>query len=441
MKGDFVLLKEKDNQFLTVVEKGTPMGELFRQYWTPVLLADELPAPDCPPVQFKVLGEELVAFRDTNNKVGVLSAFCPHRGASLFYGRNEECGIRCVYHGWKFDVDGNCTDMPSEPPESNFKHKLKAQSFPTEEYGGLIWIYMGTKEEIPSLPKFEWAVVPETHRYVAKIHVECNFMQSMEGDIDSSHSAFLHSNKQGKIESGGAKIFVNEKLRTFSFKDKSPRFFTKDTDYGILIGARREASAEEYYWRITQWLMPTYSIIPKEPGGTMQCNARIPIDNHTHMFFRIMWNPHRAISAEELYDYKYGGVVFPELIPGTFRPKANKDNHYLIDRAAQKSLTSTGIKGIPTQDTAMTESMGLIANREIEHLGTSDTAIIRARKRLMDSAKQLIDGKKPYSSQKGDVYFVRSTAITLDKEVAFDEGAKKYLEGSWGNKSMSEGMS
>jgi phthalate 4,5-dioxygenase oxygenase subunit len=421
------LLTKEKNELLTQTDSGTPMGELFRRYWIPVLLSNELPAKDCPPVEVNVLGEELVAFRDSEGKVGLIDAYCPHRTAKLFWGRNEDCGLRCVYHGWKFDRNGNCLDMPSEPPESSFKEKVKITSYATQEMGGMIWAYMGPKEHVSELPKMEWMLVPDTHRYMMKFHIECNFMQSMEGDIDSSHSAFLHSNLKGQIESGGSKMFGREKLRQYSFKDMAPRFFVTDTDYGLLIGARRNAEEDTYYWRVTQWLMPTYSFIPKEPGDTYQCNMRIPIDNHSHWFFRIMWNPDRPLSKEELWDYENGGNIFPEVNPGTFHSKANKSNKYLIDRSLQKSLTFTGIKGIPIQDQACTESMGTIANRTKERLGTSDTAIIQARRRLITAALQLLEGHEPYSSYHGDSYFIRSTAVTLPRDIEVDKGAKELL--------------
>ena len=155
------MLTREDNELLTQTGPGTAMGDLFRRFWQPVLLADELPEPDCPPVRIKVLSEQMVAFRDSNNEIGVIDNFCPHRRASLFFGRNEESGLRCVYHGWKYDVNGDCIDMPSEPAESNFKEKVKIKSYPAREWGGCIWVYMGPIEQMPGLPQFEWCMVPD----------------------------------------------------------------------------------------------------------------------------------------------------------------------------------------------------------------------------------------------------------------------------------------
>src|SRR5947209_4356471 len=183
----------QENEFLCRVGPGAPMGELFRRFWLPALLPDEIPEPDCPPVRLRLLGEDLVAFRDSNGQVGVVGTHCPHRGASLFFGRNEEEGLRCVYHGWKFDVQGNCVDMPNEPAESNFKQKVHATAYPARDWGGLVWVYMGPKELQAELPQLEWTQVPESHRFVSKWYQETNYMQGYEGDIDSSHSSFLHS--------------------------------------------------------------------------------------------------------------------------------------------------------------------------------------------------------------------------------------------------------
>ena len=187
------MLNDTDNEFLTRIGPGTPMGEYLRRFWMPFLLPEELPAPDCPPVRTTLLGEALVAYKDTNGDIGLIDNYCPHRRASLFFGRNEECGLRCVYHGWKFDKDGNCVDMPSEPAESNFKDKVKVKAYPAREWGGLIWAYMGPRENIPELPNIDWATLPDSHRVISKRIQESNWVQSVEGGIDSSHISFLHN--------------------------------------------------------------------------------------------------------------------------------------------------------------------------------------------------------------------------------------------------------
>src|SRR5665213_1585771 len=186
-----LMLSREENELLTQTGPGTPMGRLIRRYWLPALFSHQLPAPDGDPVRVRLLGERLVAFRATDGRIGLIAEQCPHRTASLFFARNEECGLRCVYHGWKFDLDGNCVDMPSEPPESNFKHKVRIAAYPCRERGGVVWTYMGPPELMPDFPWLEWAEVPETHRFVTRHLQECNWLQAFEGGFDTSHLTFL----------------------------------------------------------------------------------------------------------------------------------------------------------------------------------------------------------------------------------------------------------
>ena len=191
------MLSREDNEIVTNTDRGTPMGELFRRFWLPVALAEELPGPDSTPLRVKIMNEDLIAFRDTDGRVGLVDAYCPHRGAPMFFGRNEENGLRCVYHGWKFDVDGVCTDLPNAPEGETFKSKIHITSYPCEDRGGLIWAYMGPAEKKPPFPEFEWVKLGKEHRYINKFRLECNYLQAMEGDYDPSHAGFLHSVMDG----------------------------------------------------------------------------------------------------------------------------------------------------------------------------------------------------------------------------------------------------
>ena len=211
------MLRKEQNDLVTQTGPGTPMGRLFRSYWTPVLLAEELPENDCPPVRVKVLSERLVAFRDSLGRYGLIDEFCPHRGASLWFGRNEECGLRCPYHGWKFDVNGQCLEVPSEPEESGFAKKIKLKSYPLVERGGVLWTYMGPPELQPPLPEWEFAMVPPAQRFVSKRLQECNWLQAMEGGIDSSHVSFLH---RGNINSDP--LFKGAKGNQYNLSDTPP---------------------------------------------------------------------------------------------------------------------------------------------------------------------------------------------------------------------------
>lgn len=420
------MLSASDNEFLARTGPGTSMGRFFRSFSIPVLLSEELPAPDCTPVRVTVLGQPLVAFRDTEGRVGLLDETCPHRTASLFFGRNEGSGLRCTYHGWKFDVTGRCVDMPNEPPTSTFKDRVRAAAYPVEERGGVVWAHLGGRagqERTTAVPDLEWSLVPDSHRYITKVLVDCNYLQAMEGDIDSSHSAFLHSRPDDSIDRGSATQFRNEDLRRYSFQDKAPRFFTVQTDTGIIIGARRNADEQRYYWRITQWMLPTYSLIPREDGHLLQCNMRVPADDHHHWFFRTQYHPSRPLTGEELHEFRHGGNVFQDVLPGTYLPRQTLANDFLVDRGAQRSGSYSGIKGIPVQDQSVTITMGPVADRSREHLATSDAAIIAARRRLRDSAEAVADGQAIPAPNDPGSYLLRAPALLLDRDVAFDVGA------------------
>lgn len=401
------MLSEDDNEFACRVGPGTPMGELFRRFWLPAMLPDELPKPDCPPVRLRLLGEDLVAFRDSNGEIGVVEAHCPHRGASLYFGRNEDCGIRCVYHGWKFDVAGNCVDMPSEPPESNFKDKIHITAYPTALHGGLIWVYMGPEHLRAELPQLEWTRVPDSHRSVSKWYQETNYLQGYEGDIDSSHASFLHTYLDPAASPSGDGSAIDPRLKAL---DRAPKIIVDNTDYGFRYGARRTIGEGTYNWRVTQALLPTYSLIPfmRFPAGG---RAWIPVDDHRTMTFYISYHPDRPLIDQDLAMRRTGRAFPPELIPGTFLPKRNMANDYLLDREIQRTTSYTGIWGVNDQDRAIQESMGPIYDRRKEHLGTSDLAIITARKRLLNLARDLQQGIEPFPASHGDIYRVRAMDV------------------------------
>src|SRR6266540_4680327 len=227
------MLTQEMNIFLTRTGAGTPMGAMFRRYWMPALLAAELPENDCPPVRVQLLSEKLVAFRDTDGRIGLIDEFCAHRGVSLWFGRNEECGLRCPYHGWKYDVNGQCVDLPSEPEESGMRQGIKLKSYPCVELGGVVWIYMGPPELKPAPPELEWVRVSAEQRFVSKRLQESNYLQAIEGGIDSSHVSFLHS---GELETDP--LFKGSRGNEYNLKDRMPVFEVVDLDGGLLIGAR-----------------------------------------------------------------------------------------------------------------------------------------------------------------------------------------------------------
>jgi phenylpropionate dioxygenase-like ring-hydroxylating dioxygenase large terminal subunit len=242
------MLATHDNELVTRVGPGTPMGKLMRQYWLPAMLSSELPAPDSDPVRVRLLGEQLIAFRDSTGQVGLLANNCPHRGASLFFGRNEDAGLRCVYHGWKFDVSGTCTDMPNEPAESDFRTRVKAVAYPCRERGGIVWTYMGPRAEPPPLPDLEPNMLPTDQLVVTAIQRECNWLQGLEGDLDTSHLAFLHL---GAVD---PERTTPGTFAHYTVKDRAPRYSVVDTEYGAMYGAYRPADAGRLYWRLAQFL-------------------------------------------------------------------------------------------------------------------------------------------------------------------------------------------
>ncbi|HEY7467731.1 MAG TPA: Rieske 2Fe-2S domain-containing protein, partial [Dehalococcoidia bacterium] len=272
------MLSLQDNEYLCRIGPGTPMGNLMRQYWLPAIRSDELASPDCPPLRVKLLGEDLIGYRTTSGAVGLIQNSCPHRGASLFFGRNEEEGLRCVYHGWKFDVAGNCTDMPSEPAESNFKNKVHARAYPTHERNGIIWAYMGPREVPPPLPEIEANLLCKGAHEISVLHRPCNWMQGWEGEMDTVHAAFLH---------GGQNNFEDYDPGSFQYymyRQRDAKFSTVDTEYGLANGAYRPAEDDTYYWRVTQILFPFYNMIPTGSlgDGGVRIGAYVPVDDdHT----------------------------------------------------------------------------------------------------------------------------------------------------------------
>ena len=431
------MLSLADNETISRVGPGTPMGTYLRRFWMPFLLAEELPAPDCPPVRVQLLNEHLVAFRDTSGRVGLVQQACPHRRASLFWGRNEEHGLRCVYHGWKFDTGGNCVDMPSEPEESNFKTKIRITAYPCQEAGEIVWAYMGPPELMPGLPDFGWLGVPQDRRNITKRLENANWVQALEGGLDSAHSNFLHStlDRHRQTPEWIERMTNSPKLRDrYHAFDQSPRFFVHDTDYGVLIGAQRNAEADTFYWRVTHWAAPFYSFVGQEGRGSMGPVANpgslfwVPINDTTTFVFKVDWRDDRAMTEPERERVtKFSG----ETVPGSFLPTGHAENDYLIDRERQATETYTGIPAPQSQDLAVQESMGAIVDRSEEHLGVTDTAIIRMRRLLLKGARDLLEGTEPYTTLHPEVYDIRAAEAVLPRADGFDPdflGSLCYLD-------------
>jgi phthalate 4,5-dioxygenase len=416
------MLTGEQNELVTRTGSGTPMGAMLRRYWIPFLLSDELPEPECPPVRVKLLSERLLAFRDSEGRLGLIDEFCAHRGISLWFGRNEQSGIRCPYHGWKYDVTGQCVEVPSEPVESGFCKKIKLKSYTCVERGGIVWAYMGPPAKQPSVPAFEWANLPTSHCYITKRWQECNYLQAMEGGVDSSHVSFLHSSDLHTDP-----LHKNTKGAHYQ-RDQRPKFEVIESAGGLHIGARRNAEAGHYYWRITQWIMPWYTMVPPYGDNALNAHAWVPTDDENCLTWTFTYHPTRPLSEMELDTMRKGGGIHVELIPGTFRPIINKDNDYMIDRAAQKSgRTYSGVSGIAMQDASVQESMGPIQDRTKENLVSTDNAIIMARHRLRQSALALQKGVAP-PGLSTECHRVRSATFVLPIDVPFDKAKREDLK-------------
>lgn len=417
------MLTQEENDLLTRVGPGTSMGRLFRSFWIPVLLAEELPEPDGSPVPVTVLGEPLVAFRDTAGRIGLLDAYCAHRGTNLFWGRNEEHGLRCVYHGWKYDIDGNIVETPAEPADSMIRHHVKQTAYPAQEAGGVIWAYMGGANPVPGLPQLEWTLVPPSHRYVHKRFQESNYLQNVEGEVDSSHVSFLHRRLRTEGAAHGRMDgYVPGQQLMSASQDTAPVFLLSETDYGLVIGARRDWDAAQYYWRVTQFLMPSYTMIPSEPDQPISFTAAIPIDDTHTWGYTVTWHPERPLSQQEVARIETWTGIYTEVEPGTYRPILNKANHYRIDREKQRTESYTGIRGIREQDLAVQEDQrGPITDRTREHLGAGDAAVSAMRRQLLAALKALDQGADPEAARRPESYRIRSLAVLAPREQSLME--------------------
>jgi len=417
------MLSEQENELLTRVSKGTPMGDLLRNFWIPCLFGWEV-ASDGSPERVRLLGENLLAFRDSDGNVGLIAENCPHRRASLYFGRNEEGGLRCIYHGWKFDTTGQCIDMPSEPPESNFKDRIRLPSYPCVEAGGVIWTYMGPATEPPPMPALEWLPLPADQVIASKRVQYSNWVQAMEGDIDQSHVSFVHS-RLHLDEPGPILDRPSTLVDQIRKADTHPRFEVLETDYGVLIGAGRDAPEGMKYWRITQHMMPFHTITgPYGENPMRNWRAWVPIDDTNVVVIGVNFHPLRPLTDEERDRYANRSSVWnisPEMRAprtsapfGAWRPVPSVENDFFQDREQQRTKTYSGISEFWAQDAAPQLTMGQICERSEEHLGTSDLAIITVRKRLLREAIELVEqGELPSELRNPDAYSVRADAILI----------------------------
>ena len=395
------MLTPGDNDLLCRVEGAAPMGGIMRCHWLPVCMAEEAAEADGKPVRARLLGEDLVVFRDTEGRLGVLSEYCLHRRASLVYARNEECGLRCLYHGWKFDVEGNVVDMPSEAPGAAQRLGKKTTAYPVRESGGFVWIWMGPPQEMREFEPPAWAPHPGMRYAIVKIWTECNWAQVLEGSIDSAHSSVLHStNMPAAQDVYGSTATDNAWLRPSN--DKAPRLQFEPTDYGFRYAAIRKPiknPEHDQYVRTTLYIAPFTVLIPPNNQYNL-AQMLVPIDDVNTMFYWIAWHPDPAKGISQEAWRRFCAAEVGVDLDANYRKKRNLRNDYLQDRAAMKRGDWTGIVGIPAQDMAMWESMGPITDRSQDHYGSSDLAVAQFRRMMVAAAKKYEQGAPAFGTEK-----------------------------------------
>jgi phthalate 4,5-dioxygenase oxygenase subunit len=382
--------RRAEQDLICRVEGDAPLGAMFRRYWWPVLLATEISEPDGTPVRVRLLGRNYVAFRDTNGELGLIDAACPHRLASLALGRNEEGGIRCIYHGWKFDVRGRCVDMPTEPAGYNFAERVRLGAYRTREAGGLVWAYVGPPELEPAFPAFDWTQQPRNQIALLKFLQNTNYLQAAEGSIDSAHTRFLH---RGTVEGN------EEKTRNALTRDLAPRLEAVDTCYGFRYVAVRKPNVDPDKLKtvkMTRFVFPATAVTsrPIERGNAALSQIFVPVDD-THTMHYSIWHKLDGSTLDEAAQLERYHLRPGIDLDAQWRPHAKLENWYEQDRAAMKNGSWTGIKSLMIQDASCQETMGPIVDHSQERLGTSDIAIIHLRKRMRESVRRFMEGGAP----------------------------------------------
>ena len=387
------MLSQQDNEILTRVGPGTLMGNLLRRYWMPALLSLELPEPDCPPVRVRLLARTSSPSATPPAASGCSRNACPHRGASMFFGRNEEDGLRCVYHGWKFDIDRRLRRHAVRAGRiATSRTRCALPRYPTHESDGLVWAYMGPPETMQPFRDLGFDAVASSGP-PRSVLSECNWVQALEGNLDTSHISYLHRNlptlAAWRRRHGPARRTRPTSMSTFiRAHDRAPRVEVQDTWYGFRYAGIRTTPAGYTHVRMTEFILPFTTRVAQIPlSNNFGLGSMVPIDDYNCWRGAIVPGGPRAEQA---------GMSDNKVPKGGVAPRTqNATNDFLIDREKQKTFSYTGIVGINQQDMAVTESMGAIYQRHQEHLGTTDRAIIKLRRMLIDAAKNLAKGIEP----------------------------------------------
>ncbi len=425
------------NELLTPVGAGTPMGAFMRLFWLPFYPAADLVA-DGQPKRVKLLGEDLVAFRDSDGRVGLVANACPHRGAPLMFGRNEECGIRCVYHGWKFDVEGRILDLPAEPDGSKLKDRVRAKAYPCRERNGVVWAYMGDAAEPPPLPEIEWNLVPEENVHVSFRVQECNWLQALEGEIDSAHAPILH----GRIDAKGA---INDWI---AGQDLKPTFKCERTDYGVAIASRRSVGENASYWRVNQFMAPFWTLVPPQSKfPELSGHAWVPMDDQTTLCLMFSYTPAEPLypRTRELLAEGHRGretghasrhcyAPKPSSAPyADFWTKFTPENGYGFDYESQRTTWFSGLPGLWIQDAACQSGVAPIQDRSTENLCVSDAGIQVTRRFLLDAVKALRDDAAPPAGARDpETFMVRAVSLTLPRDADWRADGAEHMRARLG---------
>ncbi len=427
------MISREDNETLVRVGPDTPMGALFRLYWIPFFLSKDLEA-DGQPKRVKLLNEDLVVFRDTRNRVGLIANACAHRGAPMMFGRNEDCGIRCIYHGWKYDVTGAVTDMPAEPLHSRLQSRVRIKAYPCQERNGVVWTYMGpVTESLPPLPNMEWNLVPEANVHISLRVQECNWLQALEGEIDSAHAPILH----GRIDAKGA---ISDWVAK---RDLRPTFECARQDFGLSIAARRRLEEQTLYWRVNQFVMPFFTLVPPQSKfPELSGHAWVPMDDENTLCLMFSYHPSEPLPdrSRELFIDGHNGRETGHASRNAYAPKSattpyadywtrfNLDTGFAFDFESQRTTWFSGLPGLWVQDAACQTGLAPIYDRTQEHLCTSDTGIVMTRRILLDSAAAYRDhGTRPKGVDEPDTFMVRAVSVKLPEGTPWAEAARTYM--------------
>ncbi|MEN9539716.1 MAG: hypothetical protein RLZZ126_1951 [Pseudomonadota bacterium] len=416
------------SQLLTQTGPATPLGRLMRRYWVPVCTSDEIAEPDSPQMRVQVLGEKLLVFRDSAGQPGLIAEFCSHRGVSLFFGRNEEGGIRCAYHGLKFDRLGRCVEVPSAPDSSQVCERMHIQGYPCVEKGGVVWAYMGPADQQPAPPDLEWCRLPPSHVFVTRRKQQSNYLQALEGGIDTAHVSYVH-----RYEVDGDPMHRGTKAADYIKADGNVVFTVEPTDFGLTLFGRRHGEPDSWYWRVTQYLFPWYTLIPPFGEHALGGHVWVPADDHSCWAWSINFKPERPLTDHELEVMRSGHGIHVEYEsghePGAWIPKHNAGNDYGLDRRAQKDKRAySGVSGISAQDYSLQESMGPIQNHAAEKLLPTDKGIVMARRMLEEAVTAHEAGQQPPALD-ARAQQVRAAGVLLPRDADPVAWSREHLAG------------